>query len=247
MFELNNLIEKSKKTLFKNREEEFDADASKFIIGFIAFFLPLAVMFITSTSLQSISASYHEGFWPRDIFVGFLFMIGALLFTYNGRRPLRGQENLELNCLTIFTQCQGVQKLLSKIAGGFAIFIAIFPCKCIKHQEIIPKIHGISAALLFFILFLFCLIFLIRAGIKIKMSILEDKKPNKHPKYRQWIYGACAFFILLGMVLLLLDHKYPGIQIVDNISTSFLGEWILLWAFAFSWSTSSQLFWFRED
>ena len=63
---------------------EIDHHTIKLIIGGIAISLALLTSVFSETPLQSISASYHEDGWSRNIFVGFLFAISAFLFAYNG-------------------------------------------------------------------------------------------------------------------------------------------------------------------
>lgn len=61
----------------------FDYRALRLFVGLVALGLPEVVAFISSTPLSSISASYYTE--ARDIFIGSLFVIGALLWAYNGR------------------------------------------------------------------------------------------------------------------------------------------------------------------
>ncbi|MBL4710973.1 MAG: hypothetical protein JKX75_00455 [Gammaproteobacteria bacterium] len=67
------------------RRSEIDNHTMKFIVGVIA----LSLAYLTETfavePLDSISASYwDQGLWSGNIFVGFLFAIGAFMQTYNG-------------------------------------------------------------------------------------------------------------------------------------------------------------------
>src|SRR5215208_5760964 len=62
----------------------FDYKALRLMVGAIAFLLPWVVIVVTYQATSSISASYHTK--VRDIFVGSLFVIGALLVAYNGHK-----------------------------------------------------------------------------------------------------------------------------------------------------------------
>src|SRR5215510_15469526 len=61
----------------------FDPRTLRLIIGALAFAFPLTVIARTGKITTSISASYYEEA-NRDVFVGFLFIIGALLIAYKG-------------------------------------------------------------------------------------------------------------------------------------------------------------------
>ena len=110
----------------KPQRPEVDEHTIKLIIGVIALTLANLTSFFSPDGLQSISDSYHKGYWSRDIFVWFLFAIFALLLAYNGKT--------------------GKEKILGRVAAGAAFLVAMFPCECETHTEIIPHVHGIFAA-----------------------------------------------------------------------------------------------------
>lgn len=60
----------------------FDHRTLRLIVGGIAFSFSLVVFLLATTITSSISSSYHTN--ARDVFVGFLFVIGALLIAYKG-------------------------------------------------------------------------------------------------------------------------------------------------------------------
>src|ERR1044072_8281279 len=70
----------------------FDYKALRLLVGAIAFFLPWVVILVTYRATSSISASYHTK--VRDIFVGSLFVIGALFVAYNGHKIQVDEKNL---------------------------------------------------------------------------------------------------------------------------------------------------------
>src|SRR5258706_598202 len=104
------------------KRPEIDHRTIKLIVGLIALTLANLTSFFAQSSITSISASYYEGGWSLNIFVGFLFAISAFLLAYNG------QSTSEM--------------VLSKVAGFAALGVAMFPCKCGDHPEIIPDVHG---------------------------------------------------------------------------------------------------------
>lgn len=114
----------------------FDYRALRLTVGVIAFLLPIVVTIVASRSLESISASYYTD--ARDIFVGMLFIVAALLFAYNGHTLL--------------------QACVSKIAAIAAALTALFPISCSTCLTTPTSIvHYSSAAILFSILTWFCL------------------------------------------------------------------------------------------
>jgi len=121
----------------KKRDKVFDYRALRLLIGLIAFSIPFVVSFLSSSSLSSISASYHTE--ARDAFVGMLFIVSAFLWAYNG-------HSLK-------------EALASKAASLAALFVAIFPTSC-DHCEtnIVSITHYVAAVIFFSILAYFCFV-----------------------------------------------------------------------------------------
>lgn len=101
---------------------EIDHHILKLIVGLIALSLANVTAFFSADGLDSISDAYHKGGWARDFLVGSLFAISAFLFAYNGEEP--------------------PEMVLSKLAGVAALGVALFPCRCGVHDEILPYVHG---------------------------------------------------------------------------------------------------------
>ncbi len=70
-----------------NKRTEIDHHVIKLMIGLIALTLASLANFLSGEDINSISESYREvdNDFARNIFVGFLFAIAALLMSYNGR------------------------------------------------------------------------------------------------------------------------------------------------------------------
>lgn len=207
--------------------EQIDQRALKLLVGLIAVFLANVCSFFSVTSIDSISASYIEGGWPRDFFVGSLFAISAFLIAYNG--------------LSIQEKC------ISKVAGIAALGIALFPCDCVKESleqgaklsdltcgqlDALGRaspVHYIAAATLFIMLAIFCRIFYQRA----------ERKSNKEAKLRKRIYLVCGI-VMIGSIVLMaagsLLHTSFGIP-----RFTFQGERAGLIAFGISWLTASKV------
>jgi hypothetical protein len=75
-----------------NDQLTFNPRTLRLTIGALAFAFPAAVIALTGKITTSISASYHE-VQTRDVFVGFLFLIGALLISYKGHTQERPPAN----------------------------------------------------------------------------------------------------------------------------------------------------------
>ncbi len=190
---------------------EIDHHTIKLIVGIIAISLAGMTSYFSETPLESISASYHEGGWPRNIFVGFLFAISAFLFAYNGRKTY--------------------EMILSTIAAFAAICVAMFPCKCGSYPEIIPYVHGISAAIMFIILAIFCFFFFKRA----------KAKDHYQAKLRAYIYVLCCIVMVLSIFVIAIDNFSGGVISSKISRLAFYGEAAGLIAFGIAWLLASRI------
>ncbi len=136
--------------LGRPRRAAFDQHTIKFTVGIIALSLPCLEMYLTGGRINSISESYWTEFafgpWPRNIFVGLLFAIAALMLSYNGL------EEREM--------------WLGKLGAVCATLIPMFPCGCGGRPEIVDRLHFGAAGVMFAILGVFCFIFWRRAERK---------------------------------------------------------------------------------
>ncbi len=197
--------------MFSNPERsEINNYTIKLIVGLIAISLATLTSVFSEGAIESISASYHEGGWARDIFVGFLFALSAFLLAYNGHSR--------------------VQMLLSKVAAFAAMGIAMFPCKCEYYPEIVPYVHGVSAAVMFLVLAFFCYTFYLRAL----------GKSHIQAKWRAAVYATCGIIIVVSILILAIDHLLDGAisSRVDRLT--FYGENAGLVAFGIAWLVASQ-------
>ena len=194
----------------KPERTEIDHRTIKLIIGIIAISLASLTSFFSQTPLESISASYHEGGWSRNIFVGFLFAIAAFLLAYNGR--------------------SGLEMVLSKAASFSALGVAMFPCGCDSRAEIIPYVHYISAGVMFLVLVVFCYSFFQRARAK----------GHTQASARAYIYALCGFAILAAIIILVLDFLMNGAISSKVSRLVFYGEAVGLIAFGVAWLVASR-------
>jgi hypothetical protein len=192
------------------KQYEIDHHVLKLIVGLIALSLANLAAFFSPVPIESISASYHQGGWARDIFVGFLYAISAFLLAYNGS--------------------SASEMILSKIAGFTAIGVAMFPCACGSHDEIIPYVHNGSAGVMFLILAIFCWIFYKRARAK----------KRRQANWRACIYAVCGILLVLSIAVLGLDELTGGYISSKVDRLVFYGERVGLMAFGISWLVASR-------
>lgn len=206
--------------MFSNpAQSEINNHTSRLIVGFIAITLATITNILSGGGLESISASYYEGDWPRNIFVGFLFAISAFLFSYNG---------VNKN-----------QMLLSKVGALAALGVALFPCVCGGHHVCFPYVHGTSAAIMFTILAIFCRIFYKRAR----------SKGHKEANIRAAIYATCGIAIVASILILAIDEFSGGAISKFIPRLTFIFENVGLVSFGIAWLTASRFIMFitRED
>ncbi|WP_230493596.1 DUF998 domain-containing protein [Pseudomonas protegens] len=190
---------------------EIDNNTIKLQVGIIAMVLANVTDFLSGGDITSISASYHESEWGRNLFVGLLFAISAFMLAYNG-----------------FSR---KEMLLSKVAAVAAFGVATFPCGCNGYIEIIPHVHYVSAAVMFSILAYFCYLFRGRA----------ESKGHVEARRRSVIYTFCGVAIVLSMLVMVVDHVFNEALSGFNSRLTFYCERVGLIAFGISWLTASKL------
>lgn len=192
------------------KRPEIDQHTMKLIVGVIAMSLAFLTNFFASSNISSISAAYHEGGWSQNFFVGFLFAISAFLLAYNG------ESRSEM--------------ILSKVAAVAALGVALFPCECGVHDQVIEYVHATSAAVMFLVLAFFCYKFFQRARAK----------AHAQAKTRAIIYALSGITILLAILALLFDNLSGDLVQARVPRLTFYGERTALIAFGISWLTASR-------
>lgn len=193
------------------KRPEIDDGTIKLLVGVIAITLASLTSSFSSEPLNSISASYFEDGWSRNFFVGFLFAISAFMLAYNG------ESRKEM--------------FSSKLAAVAAFGVAMFPCSCGGHIEVIPYVHYISAAIMFSILSYFCFIFYKRAKSKGHAQAIR----------RSYIYSICGVVIISSMAIMAIDYLTQGELSAVIHRLTFYCEGSGLIAFGISWLTASKV------
>jgi len=192
------------------KKQEVDHHVLKLIVGVVAIGLATITAAFSSAPIDSISASYHQGGWARDFFVGCLFAVSAFMLAYNGYSVR--------------------EMIFSKIAAVAALGVALFPCGCDGHPELIPYLHYISAGVMFAVLAVFCVLFRQRA----------IAKGTPQGRARALIYSMCGLTIVAVILVLAGDHLAGGVIRSRFARLVFHGEGIGLTAFGISWLLASR-------
>jgi hypothetical protein len=214
----------------------FDYRLLRFLTGIIALCLPVIVSVFSYNRLSSISEAYCTE--SHDIFVGLLFIVGALLFVYNGHKdtePYRGSNEL---IKKIWINRQSV---VSKIGAVAAVCVAVCPVPCGSLKYTVTSvIHYSSALILFSILIYFCL-----------GPFRKNTKGEKGKKgLRNIIYLSCGSFMIAAILLIFLNWILVS-TLPDNplkpYNPVYWAEAVLLWGFGIAWFASGKIFKFLAD
>ena len=232
----------------------FDYKALRLLVGAIAFLLPWVVILVTYRATSSISASYHTK--VRDVFVGALFVIGALLVAYNGHKIQLDEKDLGKFWGWMGTYWKGAKKFrviereyeeraVSLLGGIAAVVTALCPTACdLCIPDVKSRIHGIGAAILFSTVVYFCLVgFLDQVKPALKKMWAEGGKA----KLRAWVYLSCGWgiaAIMLGSVIA--PYALTG-TVARILSITFWAETVALWLFGIAWMTASKFLRFLVD
>ena len=191
----------------------FDIRTLRMTIGGIAIAFPAVVYLLAGKITTSISASYHEA-QTRDVFVGFLFILGALLLSYKGHRlwlPLSEGSNL-------WTRIKRDQEdWISAIGGIAAIFTALFPTACDDCSiDTRARIHTIGAFFLFFNVVYFSLIAFLRSlNLKFKKhreleGIDIPPVPENGSLARRFARVLFSEILLFGRIVSTVSRRYDS-------------------------------------
>ncbi len=154
----------------------FETSTLRLMIGVLAFLFPAIVATLTGKITLSISASYYEP-ESRDVFVGFLFIMGALLIAYKGHIQ-EDRWNIVKRPWTWMKTYQ--EDLISAVGGLAAILTALYPTAC-KDCPPAPyaAIHTGGAFIMFAAVVYFCLIAFLRSA---NMKLFEHLNAEKYPQ-----------------------------------------------------------------
>jgi hypothetical protein len=155
----------------------FDYRSLRLIIGALALAFPAVVCALTGKITTSISASYYEP-QTRDVFVGFVFILGALLIAYRGHRlPVSFQGD---SWLWVSIR-RREEDWISALGGIAAILTALYPTACDGcSPDAKARVHAVGAFLLFFNVAYFSLIAFLRSLNK-KLQAYDELQGIEKP------------------------------------------------------------------
>jgi hypothetical protein len=196
----------------------FSSEAIRWLVGFIAFSLPILVSIISFTRLTSVSVSYYTG--ARDVFVGLLFVLGAFLLVYKGHTK--------------------TEDWIANLGGLTAIITALFPTRCDFCQASpAAYIHALAGNVLFGVTAYFCLGPFRRAA--------KGKQWIK-AKRRVRFYTICGYSIIACLVILAVIGFTMTNEIKETWTPIYWGEFAILWIFSAAWIVASQWIpWFSDQ
>ena len=197
-------------SLPRSEHAVFDYRLLRLVMGLIAFLLPLIVDLASSEALSSISASYHTE--ARDLFVGLLFVVGALLMAYRGHTA---RENRWAN-----------------LAAIAAVLVALFPVPDVGEAvSWATWIHYAAASGLFGILAWFCY-----GPFQERTRGRGGLKGRRARIYRASGWTIVGSMAGLGVSGLLLDPDTSA-----SYGVIYWAEFIALWAFGMAWITAGKV------
>jgi hypothetical protein len=187
----------------------FDYRTLRLLMGLIAFGLPIVASILSSIPLTSISASYYTE--ARNALVGLLFIVGALLFAYNGHL-LR-------------------ESIASKVASLAAIIVALFPTSCdLCKPDMLSKMHYGAAVTLFSILVYFCF------GPFRKNTKGKGGKKG----LRSILYLICGWIMVACMLSVGIAELTLPDDIIKEFRVTYWAEAIALCSFGFAWIVAGK-------
>ena len=176
-----------------NEDLVFNYRTLRLIIGALAFAFPAMVIALTGKVTTSISASYHE-VPTRDLFVGFLFVIGALLISYKGHvQEVIGSEHPTLLTRLWDWLKTHQEDVVGSIGGMAAIFTALNPTACGDcSMNTKAIIHSAGAFVLFSSVVYFSLIAFLRSLNRKLLDYAELKQNNGFREHIETIRQATS-------------------------------------------------------
>jgi len=237
----------------KEKDLVFSYLTLRMIVGVIALLLPVVTPLISSTPLSSISGSYHTE--ARDIFVGSLFVVGALLLAYNGRQDpsLERAESIIVKVIRKILNMDAIseERVVSSIGALAAICAALYPTACNRcGSDQKSVIHYIAAVILFFTIAYFCLsVFRNRAKAKAEARVEAEAeaKPGSKQELRAAIYLVSGWGILVCMLGAGAAQLTLPAETRTAWAVTYWAETVALLLFGFSWLTASRIIpWFVD-
>lgn len=190
------------------------------LVGIVAFALPWVVWVVSAFVIPpSISASYYTP--ARNIFVGSLFVIGTLLYAYQGHTRTENQ--------------------IANVGALAAVIAALCPTTCDGcNLDLVSGLHLAAGATMFLVIAYFCL-----GPFRSSAKRKADAKAQRRAAF----YAVCGWAILVCILLAAITLIPFLSELNTTLRLTFVVETIALVAFGFAWIVASQLkflFWFVD-
>ncbi len=215
----------------KQYAQLIDVKSVQKLIAMTAFTLPVFLVFgeyflgSNPRFYPTISQYVHGSF--GNVFIGMIFALGALFFTYKGYPENHGPIPLS-------------DHQLANIAATSLILVATCDTLLCGMDAATPAaklmewVHVISAIISFFCLGLFCLFY-----------FTQEKDHDNSPitTKRIAIYRLCGYIIfgamgIAAIVFLLGDKSCPTHVFAAPVLWL---EWLMIWAFALAWTVKGRM------
>lgn len=194
----------------RDRSLVLDYRALRLVIGVMALAMPFAVSLLAETSLSSISASYYTG--ARNVYLGMLFVVGALFWAYNGHSAREAAA--------------------SRVAAVASITIALCPSACPGCEPVwTGTVHYVAAGILFAILAYFCF-----------LPFRRNTRGKKgKPGRRSMIYFVCGWVMVSCMLVMLVANLTLSDAMLLATRITYWTEAVALVAFGIAWITAGKI------
>jgi hypothetical protein len=240
-----------------NERLVFDHQTIRLIIGIIALGFPFAV----ALRILEISPSISWSYWAkpsgpplavRDLFVGFLFIIGAFLFSYKGhkhgpakpgsRRTGEGKAKFRDWPKKLWAYVKRNQEDVVSIIGGVAaLSTALFPTAqdpdVFVLSDPVSTTHYIAAVFVFLTTIYFCLVAFKSCAKPKRDKAIEDGDDPAPMIRRIWLYRVCGWGIAVVMAVAAIAAAREWSPIPNFV---FWAEAVALWLFGIGWVTASK-------
>ncbi len=205
------------------------------LVGALAFLLPVvvsvgAILLDWELYLQDSISDYYYTIM-RNYFVGTLCAVAVVLFSYKGY-----DKN---------------DDRYGDIAALLCLMVAFFPTPPVEpiqyaflSSDVVGVIHLVSAAVLFWILSHFSLNLFTKTGDPATMSD-QKKRRNKVYIWCGRIMRYCLGILLVYFVIVKFD-LFGWKECIEGLKLVYIFEFIMLWAFGFSWLVKGEIIWGDE-
>lgn len=179
-------------------------------IGIVGIVLPIFLFVGNQFEWRSsISSYYYTG--VRDFLVGGLFAVGVFLLCYRFERA---------------------DTILSNIAGGLAIGVAVFPTKPATDvstaDEIVGVLHVVCAAGFFVLLAVFCLWLFTKSDQPKEQQTAGKRRRNR-------LYRACGLIILGCLLVAVVSALFVPESVNQTLHPLLFAEAFAIFAFGVAW------------